>query len=410
MRVLVVTSLYPPHSLGGYEKSCEDVVNRWLAAGHDVQVLCTTTRFAPEGTTTRFAPQGAEPSQPHVHRSLAWYWADHRVVRPPIRRRLAMERSNQRILRELLDRHRPEVISFWQMGGMSLGLITTCIDRRLPHVLVMGDDWFVYAPKIDAWTSAWVRRPRWLRNLVSRLIAVPTEVPRLPATVTVAFASEYLRQRARRDGLIDFTTSEIVPPGSDPADFPNRAPGERPWRGKLLAVGRVEPRKGFDNAVRALAELPTMTLRIVGPDSDGHAAELTRLAAEIGVADSLTIDGAVPREHLAATYADADVFVFPSRWDEPFGLVPLEAMSQATPVVATRRGGSAEFLVDGVNCLEVPNDDPAAIARAVRRLATDDRLRRQLVDGGLATSDAYRIDRYAASLERIHQEAAANIR
>jgi glycosyltransferase involved in cell wall biosynthesis len=274
----------------------------------------------------------------------------------------------------------------------------------------MGDDWFVYAPKIDAWTSAWVRRPRWLRNLVSRLIAVPTEVPRLPVTVTVAFASEYLRQRARRDGLIDFTTSEIVPPGSDPADFPNRAPGERPWRGKLLAVGRVEPRKGFDNAVRALAELPTMTLRIVGPDSDGHAAELTRLATEIGVADSLTIDGAVPREHLAATYADADVFVFPSRWDEPFGLVPLEAMSQATPVVATRRGGSAEFLVDGVNCLEVPNDDPAAIARAVRRLATDDRLRRQLVDGGLATSDAYRIDRYAASLERIHQEAAANIR
>ncbi|HEX3705562.1 MAG TPA: glycosyltransferase, partial [Mycobacteriales bacterium] len=175
---------------------------------------------------------------------------------------------------------------------------------------------------------------------------------------------------------------------------------------KLLAVGRVEPRKGFDTAVRALAELPDMTLRIVGPGVEDYVAELHALAKEVGVAGRVTVDHALPRAQLAAAYAGADALLFPSRWDEPFGLVPLEAMTQATPIVATRRGGSAEFLTDGLNCLEVPSDDPAAIVTAVRALAKDEALRRRLVNGGLTTSAAYRIDRFADELERMHLKAS----
>jgi glycosyltransferase involved in cell wall biosynthesis len=149
-----------------------------------------------------------------------------------------------------------------------------------------------------------------------------------------------------------------------------------------------------------------MTLRIVGPGVEGHVAELGALAAELGVGERLSFAGPLPRHELAAAYAEADAFLFPSRWDEPFGIVPLEAMTQALPVVATRRGGSAEFLTDGLNCLEVPADDPAALAAAVRALSTDESLRRRLVNGGLTTSAAYRIDGFAERLEQIHLRAA----
>jgi glycosyltransferase involved in cell wall biosynthesis len=125
------------------------------------------------------------------------------------------------------------------------------------------------------------------------------------------------------------------------------------------------------------------------------------------VNDRLTCVDFVARNELAAVYAESDALLFLSRWDEPFGLVPLEAMTQGVPVVATRRGGSAEFLTDGLNCLEVPVDAPDAVAAAIRALGSDEPLRRRLISGGLATGANYRVDRFAKDLEYLHVAAAA---
>jgi len=83
---------------------------------------------------------------------------------------------------------------------------------------------------------------------------------------------------------------------------------------------------------------------------------------------------------------EADVVVFPVIWDEPWGLVPLEAMGMGRPVVATGRGGSAEYLRDGENALLFEAGDAVALADAVRRLAGDDALRARLRETGLATA------------------------
>ncbi|MHB1534379.1 MAG: glycosyltransferase, partial [Acidimicrobiales bacterium] len=102
----------------------------------------------------------------------------------------------------------------------------------------------------------------------------------------------------------------------------------------------------------------------------------------------------------------ADCLVFPSEWPEPFGLVPLEAMACGTPVVATGAGGSAEFLVDGANCLLFAPGDPAALAKAVRRLAGDPGLRNLVRDGGWQTSARLSVDQMAESYEAWHVRAA----
>jgi glycosyltransferase involved in cell wall biosynthesis len=73
-------------------------------------------------------------------------------------------------------------------------------------------------------------------------------------------------------------------------------------------------------------------------------------------------------------------------WDEPWGLVPIEAMAHGVPVVATGRGGSAEYLRDGDNALLHPPGDVAALARALRRLADEPELRERLRAGGAETA------------------------
>jgi glycogen synthase len=81
--------------------------------------------------------------------------------------------------------------------------------------------------------------------------------------------------------------------------------------------------------------------------------------------------------------------LFPVRWSEPWGIVPLEAMAFGRPVVATGLGGSGEYLRDGKNCLLVAPSDPSALAAAVRRLAADAGLRERLRAEGQATAHTH---------------------
>ena len=98
--------------------------------------------------------------------------------------------------------------------------------------------------------------------------------------------------------------------------------------------------------------------------------------------------------------------VFPSEWAEPFGLIPLEAMACGRPVVATGTGGSAEFLLDGVNCLLFDPGDPDSLAASVRRLGAEPSLRARLIAEGLLTADGFDTERLALVLEEWHVAAA----
>jgi glycosyltransferase involved in cell wall biosynthesis len=395
MRVLVLSNLYPPNAMGGYELSCRDVVDRWRRRGHEVTVLTTAGRVS--GVVEPPA------DEPHVRRTLQWYWSEHAFLRPALRERLAIERSNLAELRAALAQG-IDVVSVWHLGGMPLGLLTAVEQAGVPAVLNICDDWPDYGRRADAWTSAWARLPGPLRAAGARLLRVPTSVPDLdlhPASFVSAFTRAALRTRTPWD----FPDSDVVGSGVDLDDFPWCTRDLATWNGRLLCVGRVEPRKGFRTAVELLGLLPDVRLRIAGVADPEHLQQLTALAEQLGATDRLVV-GPVPRRELRELYRDADALLFPSAWDEPFGLVPLEAMTQGTPVVATRRGGSAEYLVDGTNCLAVPAGDAPALAAAVSRLAGDPRLRSKLAAGGRRTAAAHTVDVLAERLEALHLRAA----
>lgn len=420
--ILVITNMYPPHHYGGYELNCRDVVGRWRSGGHHVSVLTSTIRVP--------GVEDGPEEDPGVFRELSAYWDDHRLLNPSLRARLRTERANQWRLAQAMTRSRPDVVSVWNMGALSFGLLTAMAERGVPLVHVVEDDWLSFGPRVDPWARLFLGRPR-LAGAVRSVVGVPTALADLGATGTFCFVSRALRAQAERESIWRYPDATVVYSGIDRRDFPPASTngtgagagswagadagpwagpargGGRPWGWRLLYVGRIDPRKGLDTAIKALALLaPEARLEVIGRGDDRYLAELRRLAAGLGVTERVRY-GCRPRAELAGRYRAADVLVFPSTWDEPFGLVPVEAMACATPVVATATGGSGEFLVDEANCLRFPPGDHRAAAAAVERLAADPDLRGRLVRGGLETAVELDVDRLAEVLEEWHVAAAS---
>jgi glycogen synthase len=395
VRVLTVGNLYPPHHFGGYEQVWRSAVGHLRARGHEVRVLCTAHRLPG-------VPDGDEPG---VDRALDWYWRDHEFARLGVRDRLRVERRNHAALRRHLDELRPDVVAFWSMGGMSLSLIERVRRARIPAVLFVHDLWPEYGRHADQWTRIFARpRGRPLAPFAGRLTGIPTHV-RYASAGRWVFVSDFVRRRVEALGLRvtgAVAHSGIAPELLDPA-------ADRTWEWRLLHVGRPHPDKGTHDAVAALARLPAeATLTFAGGWDPREEAALAALAHETGVEDRVALLGRRPRPEIAALYRDHDAVLFPVRWEEPWGLVALEAMGRGRPVVATGRGGSAEYLRDGENCLLVPPRDPDALAAAVGRLAADPGLRARLRAGGLETAPRYTEAIFNAEVERHLAGAAAS--
>jgi len=384
MRVLTIGLLYPPQYLGGYELMCEGVMHEAQARGHEILALVSDYRAGGTCETATF----------EVDRSLRSYLDDtaQRVVPVGPLGSLRIERHNAAILERHLREFVPDVVSWWGMGGMSLSLIERVRRAGIPSVLAIHDHWLSYGPQVDAW-SRMVRRFRLrpLAPLLEPLAGVPVAFKVTEAGRCV-FNSRYTLERALAAGIepADYT---VITPGIH-ARYQEAEPRSR-WDGRLLYAGRLDPDKGIDVAVAALAELPNdTTLQIVGAGKESYEDQLRREAAALGVQDRVQFSGPARSDVMPQVFASADAVLFVVRWDEPWGLVPLEAMAVGRPVIATARGGAATYLRDGENALVIPADDPRALAGAVRRLAESADLRASLRAGGFRTAAEHSASRH----------------
>ncbi|MEP6851572.1 MAG: glycosyltransferase family 4 protein [bacterium] len=380
MRVLVISDLYPPAATGGYERSCADVVRRWRQAGHDVTVLTTAVDGAPVSRSPVDGrlidgPRTGGPPTDNVRRALPFVPSSA----PSAENRPDGEHAAA-VVRAALDEMCPDVVSVWNVARVpQAAVLGELAASGVPAVFVLCDGWVADAPDAVPPFAAG-SRVVWVSDALRRDTAAPLWLPAERAVVGSGIATDVFR--------------------------PHR-PRHRPWSGQLLYVGRLGPAKGVDDAVAALVHLPPdVALRVVGPGTPRRRREVVSVAERLGVADRVQFDS-IDRAGLPAIYRAADVVLFPSRWSEPFGLVPLEAMACGTPVVATGTGGSAGYLVPGTNALLVPVRDPAALAEAVRRLAGAPALRARLARHGLRTARRHDIDRVAATLASLHRRATA---
>lgn len=250
-------------------------------------------------------------------------------------------------LAEVLARHEPAVTVFWssraQLYGSRAHQLAGCSGRT-------------------AWVQHVMPSTFWLHREAS---SQPTDV--------VICVSHAVQQRQHE--LYPLYPTRVVHPGVDgpegPAQF--RDPHVRP---KVGVVGRIEPWKGQDVAIKAMSKLAergtAAQLTLVGqrqsPTWPEFGEQIESLVGELGMVDHVTFTD--HREDVPALLADLDVFVCASR-EEGFGLAIVEAMSVGVPVVATRCGGPIDIVDHGVNGLLVPVEDPIALAEAVEQLLQD---------------------------------------
>jgi glycosyltransferase involved in cell wall biosynthesis len=159
--------------------------------------------------------------------------------------------------------------------------------------------------------------------------------------------------------------------------------------------------------VRSLEHLPEQaTLTFAGSWDPREETALEGLVRDLGLRGRVTLLGQLSPPRLAELYRSSDALLFPVRWDEPWGLVPLESMACGCPVIATGRGGSAEYLRDGENCLLAPDADPWQLAEAVRRLGHSDATRERVRQGAMVTAARYTEGAFNRSVERHLKEVA----
>jgi len=183
----------------------------------------------------------------------------------------------------------------------------------------------------------------------------------------------------------------------------------------VLFVGRLQPHKGPDVAIRTLAEAvaadPGATRDVVlalvgGPSGDSPGAEVARLmnlASALGVEERVMFFPPQPQARLADFYAAAEAVLVPSR-SESFGLVALEAQACGTPVVAAAVGGLRFVVVDGATGFLVEGHDPGDHAERLLRILRDPRLARRLGERGAVHSRGFSWDATADEVLGVYRE------
>ena len=232
-------------------------------------------------------------------------------------------------------------------------------------------------------------RRRYAPGSVSRARAayfdlmLPLSLRRTSAVITV---SQFMKGEIVQGGVPQDKVA-VIYEGIDAAWFSSNGKEGGPDlpRPYILFLSDLHPYKNGNKLIRAFARLKAEwavphRLIIVGRSFGGCAEELGRLAAELGVGDSVLFTGPVAYESLAGVYGNADVFVHPSGF-ESFGLPVLEAMACGTPVISSDRTSLPEIIGDAG--LTVDPDDLDALAHSIHRVVTDPTLREELIRKGL---------------------------
>jgi glycosyltransferase involved in cell wall biosynthesis len=281
---------------------------------------------------------------------------------------------------------------FWMSG---LAALSATRDLDVPVVQTfhaLGVTKRRFQGRSDTSPPVRIRMERALARDVDRVIATSTDE-----------VTELLRLGALRRRIT------VVPSGVDVEQFsPDGPTAERTDRPRVLCIGRLVPRKGFDTVIRALAAVPDAELVIAGGSAelagDPEANRLLRLAERFGVADRVRLVGAVPRPDMPALLRSADVVVC-TPWYEPFGIVPLEAMACGVPVIASAVGGFLDTVVDGATGTLVPPRRPDRLASAIRKLLAEPFWREAYGTAGVDRARSrYSWDRIAAGTLAVYED------
>ncbi len=367
MRILILSNLYPPQVIGGYERACANVAAGLVANGHDVQVLTTWSHIP--GTQ----------DAPYVSRrlDLRWFRVYHHRQKDAetaqLHEAVCSCYANSRAVIEALRAFRPDVVYVWNLFGIGIAGIVDLLNYvEVPWAMHLMDC-------LPGYLHDSV--PPFVRDVFNARGAAFWE-----RAAVISMSQHILDEIAERTAIRFHQGVTLVPGWVDLAAAMPHGPYRRDGLTRFVASGTVAEHKGVDLIIQAAASLLAgatagFTIDLYG---EGEIARYVDMVNGLGLRGMVRFLGPRSQAELLQAYAEYDALLFPTWEREPFGFAPIEAAGCATPPIMTRNCGAAERLVDGVHCIKIDRtvDDLAAAMRGV-------------IDG---SHDLARLGRHAADL------------
>jgi glycosyltransferase involved in cell wall biosynthesis len=406
LRILICSSFFPPHCVGGAELIAYKQGKILQQLGHDVRVFCGRLGghwFRPHRVThengafqiTRVSLSAQDIS------GTSWDFKS-----PDIRREFG----------RTLDNFTPDVVHFHNIVGLSMGIIEECYRRQIPTVMTLHDYWGICFKNTLLKNNGNICKQGGLACLGCReMLAghLPLPSPVRHAHVLLALrhvdrlitpsryvAAQYTANGIPRDQIA------VIQNGIDTENF---APRQRtPGKLTLGFIGHLAQHKGLDVLLHALSLMDATPVRLLVVGSGEDAERFQTFAHERGLDPYVTFYGQVDNRRIASIYQQIDVLVVPSVWPENSPVTITEAMASGIPVIASDVGGISELVEEGVTGYLIPLRDSLAIAERIGRFLRHPELLKSMGERAREKIQAYQMRQQVERIVEVYQEVIAH--
>lgn len=338
LKILVLTNLYPPQALGGYERAIADYARLFHQRGHEVLVITSNT----QEYTTNYISTDAEPT---VKRCLmlGGSWSDRGAFWFPSEQIELIDLENQKALIQELQTFQPQVCLAGNIDFLGVELLEMILSVGIPVVHYVMNASPGYPPQLTPQSS--------LHQYIT--------------------CSDWIRENLQAQGY-RVETAQTIYPGAAVEEFYQ---AELPPRDRLRIAyaSLVMYYKGADVLIEALcllhaADIP-FTATIAGGSLEPEFVQaLHQLVESEGMQEKVQFPGVLSRQQLKQLYQTHNVLVFPSRFEEPFGISQIEAMAAGLTLVTSATGGSREIVEHGEDGLIFESENPLDLADVLSSL------------------------------------------
>ncbi len=332
MKILVISNLYPPHQLGGYEIGCRNLVNGLRSRGHEVHVLTSPSHFK------------QIDSEELIFRNLQLRAFQFGGAETPLTRLEAQvsNYTNTSITVAHIAEFQPDCVYLFNLYGLGgLGIVDALNTLKYPWVMHLMD-----------------QLPQMLQLGVHRSVlelfnASNGNIYR--SGKMISMSAHLLREIERNCGYKYAMDADLVPGWADTEEPITDREYLRNGHAEFVTAGAIHPHKGIDVIIQAVALLKkemisNFTVSIYG---NGKQAFYIDLCKQLQVSDKIAFKPMQTQPDLLKIYREADAFLFPTWEREPFGFAPVESAAVGCIPIITHNCGAAERLIRNVNCLKI---------------------------------------------------------
>jgi len=317
MKILVISNYYPPHYLGGYELACFDTVNFLKQKGHEVSVL-----------TGSYMSNQCEDN---VYRKLSYI--DYES--PSYKNKYDIEEFNYKVTQNIIKMTKPDIVYVWSLRLISLSPLWAIEKTKIKKIFEIGDFWMKgflnnsFLPKLK----------RGIKNILP--LGNSKEVSISPAICISNWMVDIMKNQYGSQKV------HVVPNGTSISK--ERCTKKDDSIMKYMFCGRIDYSKGLDMAIKSLSYLKDnncddFEFHIYGDGDKTYLKRCLKMITILNLQDQVFYHG--KQDNLEEAYKQNHVLLMPTRMQEPFGLVLIEAMNYGVVPIAPNNYGPKEIIDD----------------------------------------------------------------